>query len=78
MSYRMTVSQTTTPDIFNALREILSFLKLKFETENKDELLKLFKTEFNIIITQPKDSILDYNVDFTSEENFTWIMLKWG
>ena len=78
MSYRMIVSQKITPDIFNALRGILSFLKLRYETENKDELLKLLNTEFNIIITQPKDNILDYNVDFTSEENFTWIMLKWG
>ena len=78
MSYKMHVSQTTTPEIFNALHSIVTFLANEYNTRDREELITLFRNKFNVVIVQAEKSILDYNVDFQSEENFAWIMLQWG
>lgn len=78
MSYKMHVSQTNTPEIFNALHSIVTFLANEYNTRDREELITLFRNKFNVVIVQAEKSILDYNVDFQSEENFAWIMLQWG
>lgn len=80
MSYTVTFSKVTTPQIFQAFRNAANWLCKREENYNRVVLLPLFEQEFNIKLSELKedDMAIRYTAKFKSEQDYVWFLLRWS
>ncbi len=82
MTYKVKISSTKNPEIFQAILNLVNPLKERVDRFDHEHVAPILKSEYNIILhplTYREENCSGYHiVEFASKRDFTWFMLRWS
>lgn len=82
MTYKVKISTTKNPEIFQAMLNLINTLKKRVDRFDYDHVAPILKSEYEIIlhpITYREENDSGYHiVEFASKQYLTWFVLRWA